>query len=226
MILPRTLKVETEGNELKGIIYQLKTKYKIKNPIDKYIVLPTSNGGRNGDISTLVLWNSNGYGTTKVSGTYVQLTFPQSIIHPTAYSFKGPVSSSTMWWCYTKAWNIYGIREGDEDKDVNSWDLLGSNNTQETPYCHTPNSGGWCNDASIGTYHLNVASNKMYKHIRWIMTEGCSPSSCNPSGFGLGGIDVYGTLINKMKICSCRCNYQARSSKYILILAMSTSTSH
>ena len=141
MIIPRSIKAKAEGNELKDIIYTLKTKYKVTNPIEENFVKPISIGGRQGNINTLVLWDSEGYGTTKVSGSYVQLSFPQSTIYPTAYSFKGPVSQSSTWWCYTKAWNIYGIKEGDEDKDVNSWDLLGSNNTQEAPYCHTLNSG-------------------------------------------------------------------------------------
>ena len=64
----------------------------------------------------------------------------------------------------------------------------------------------WCNNASIGTYYLNIESNKRYKHIRWVITEGCSGEGCNPSGFGLGGIDVYGTLVNeRMPLCSCKC---------------------
>lgn len=197
MKIPTTINAEASGNELKGLIYQLKKTYKIANPITANIVKPKSNGDRKGNINTLIMWNEEGYGNKKEAGSWIQLSFPKSTLFPVAYSFKGPKSSSKTWWCYTMEWSVFGCRDEDDSKDIDSWDLLGSNNSSETPYCQTPNSLGFCNNDSIGTFNLkSLISSTGYKHIRWVMTRGSPHANCQPSGFGIAGIDVYGTLVN------------------------------
>ena len=104
-----------------------------------------------------------------------------------------PSLYGTTSWCFAKAWKVYGIHEGDEDKGENNWDLLGENDTSESTFCHGVTGG--CDDGSIGTFTLKpMQSTEGYKHIRFIMTEGAG--ACSIDCFTLGGIDVYGIITN------------------------------
>ena len=183
------IEASPQGHELKGIIYKLKEVLGVKDPIASNYVIPSSVGDRDSsyNVKSLVLWNANFYGTSYVANAWIQLTFPKRYIFPTAYSLKGYKN-----YCHAKSWNVYGIHEGDENKDKSSWDLLGENDTTQSPYCNPPASG--CASDSVGTLTLKpLPSVQGYRSIRWMTTE--NSASCRPT-FMVSAVDVYGILTN------------------------------
>ena len=189
MTLPSYFNVQTQGNELKGIIYEIKEKYKIDNPVSAKIIEPKSIGASTGSLDSIVLWNEDVFSTSVVENAWIQIGFPRRFIFPTAYSFRGPLSSN---WRYAKAWNVYGIHEEDDDKSASEWDLLGSNKTSESTYCVTLTSYEYCEDRRVGTFNLKPMKSSIgYRYIRWVATEGGGDST---GRWTISGLDVYGTL--------------------------------
>ena len=132
MALPLTLSAAPQGNTLNGIIYKIKNTYKIEDPIASKVVVPSSIGDSthptySDPLKAHVLWNTT-YGSKRTKDSWVQLSFPGRTVYPVAYSFREPLSGG---WCYAKAWDVYGIKEEDENKTKESWNLLGSNKTSE-----------------------------------------------------------------------------------------------
>ena len=160
MSLPITIFASPQGNVLKGIIYEIKETYRINDPIASNIVTPSTIGNVAGDAKNLIFWNAQ-LRTTRTTGSWFQLTFPGRHLFPTAYSLKGPTRTGS---CYAKSWDVYGIHEGDENKEKEKWDLLGSNDTSQSEYCY--NQGPNCNSLNKnGTYTLKpLESNIGYKH--------------------------------------------------------------
>ena len=220
MTLPSTITVKPSGNQLKGIIDKLMNTYQISDPVASNIVVPSSVGdyvnSAQANVKTIVLKDKEYYGTTWGAGAWIQLTFPNRFIFPTAYSLK----STTGSWSYAKAWNVYGIHAGDENKDVSKWDLLGSNRTSESIYCNPADRNGRCTSTDVGTFTLKPMPSRIgYRHIRWVATEGCETNA--ESAFATSGVDVYGSLsmiriINKQKTKNV---FKMKVIKSILIAA-------
>ena len=99
--------------------------------------------------------------------------------------------------CYyfPSSWDVFGSPE-DEESNENNWDLLATNNYDESTYCRTLDSSR-CNDpTNVGTYLLNDTK-KGYKHLKWRLKNAFGNK--NPF-FPTSGIDVYGILSNSMDL--------------------------
>jgi hypothetical protein len=209
-----TFKIEAPlitPNQLNGIIYKLKNELKV-DPINDNYVIPSSINAAHNNLNTLVNWDaeysSHGPGSS-TNQPWVQLSFPNRYIFPTAYSIRG--SSSGSW--FSTEWYVYGIQEGDENAE-NRWDLLSTNKNTESIYCITVGSNGECYDLRVGTFNIQNISTKGYRHLRWRQKTSC----CGGYYFSTTGIDVYGTLSSsptlspsptqkiKKNQCSCYCN--------------------
>ena len=181
-----TISASPQGNFLKGIIHYIKNGLGINDPIASNIVIPSAMGSALGDQKTLVLWDSDCFLATTNANSWVQLSFPGRYIFPSAYSLRGV----TGVWCYPLEWNVYGIKDGEENKTSDDWDLIGSSKTSESTYCLT--NSVTCNDTTVGTFKLKRMHSLIgYRHLRWMITKG----SCSDiPRFATSGIDVYGTL--------------------------------
>ena len=136
-------------------------------------------------VESIVLWNTDFYGTSFTTNAWIQLTFPKRYIFPTAYSLRG-----SKGWVHAKSWNVYGIHEGDEEKGDSSWDLLGQNDSTQSPYCNQ--EAAECASNDVGTLTLKpMPSLQGYRSIRWMSTV--DASSEHPT-FMTSGVDVYGIL--------------------------------
>lgn len=197
----------TTRNKLDGIIYVLKNKYKI-DPIVENFVVPSANENVN-TVNSLVYWNVSGFQIPGSSTNlpWVQLSFPNRYIFPTAYSMGSPYKSGAIF-SFAKVWDVYGIYENDESNEVN-WKLLKTDDTSESTYC-VYLSGDMCNDNRTGTFVLRQNYlRKGFKHLRWRLKVQ-SPSS--NYYFSTSGLDVYGTLSSSntlsrfvnMNTCYCR----------------------
>lgn len=180
-------------NELNGIIYELKNKYKI-DPINDNYIIPSAVNDKQGTRTTIVTWSSYIYRAAGSNGdkndAWVQLTFPRGYIFPTAYSMRGVYSTKSSP-CFAKSWDVYGIFDGDLN-DESKWDLLGQNDTSQSIYCQYLLENR-CHDKRVGTFTLKPLPSIIgYKHLRWRARENCK-SSCKYS-FATSGIDIYGKL--------------------------------
>ena len=131
-------------NALNGIIYKIKNELKL-DPIIENIIIPSSVNDIEGTCATLIYWNESLFDAgnhTKYANPWFQLSFPQSYIFPTAFSMRG-VSGG---YYFPFSWEVLGIPE-DEENDENKWDLLATNNFEESTYCTTKgSSGASCDD--------------------------------------------------------------------------------
>ena len=156
-----------QGDVLKGIIYKLKNVFKINDPISSNYVVPSSIGTRSGDIKSLVIWDDITYGATNVQNSWVQLSFPNRFIFPTAYSLKEPTNGRYSAWVFAREWKVYGIHEGEENEE-GKWDLLGINDSSQTIFCRDVLASGHCvGGTDVGTFMLKpMPSNIGYRHMR------------------------------------------------------------
>jgi len=193
-----TISATPTGNYLNGIIYKLKNDLKI-DPISKNYVEVLSMGTRTGNINSLIAWNGT-FSTSFDSKSWFQLTFPERYVFPTHYSFKGPGDG----WCFALEWNVYGIYEGDQSNS-NKWVLLASNNAYNSNFCsgHTDYTYG----SSVGLFSLTYTNSQTgFRAIRWITSK--SSTSCSSPCFTLGGLDIFGTLMEKKESRSIKCSCQ------------------
>ena len=224
MIIAAHIESSTELTEFKGITYALKRIYNITDPIESNFIIPSAKGSRYGHAETLVLWNEIVFGDILSKDSWIELTFPNRFVFPTAYSFRGPSSKSgTFGYCYAKSWDVYGIHEDDEDKP-NKWSFLGSNDVnQSSTFCKKlTESSQQCDDSSIGTFKLKRRRSKIgYRHIRWIMKEG-GGKNCSAWALTVSGIDIYGTLsTSKISKDYCQSNkslYHSPSTQLIMLI--------
>ena len=193
--------IHDSGNELKGIIYTLKTKYKIYDPISSNVVVPQSYGQELGNIGTLVLWNESRWRTGQYSDAWVQLTFPNRKIIPTAYSLKSCPGGCS----YATSWIVYGFNSYESYYNESYWDILSENiDSDNSVFCANKINGGMCDDTSVATFQMNKVnknSKKGYDTIRWKRLASSDPT--NPR-FTTAALEIYGTLIT---INKCTKNY-------------------
>ena len=189
--IPKTIgPVTPQGNEFRGIFYQLKNKYHIADPI-RDGVYPSSFGTEFGNIGTLVMWNETKWRTDQDKNAYAMLSFPDRKIIPTAYSMRGIKGGYT----FQVKWIVYGITNENLFKDPSYWDILSDDDYIGSNFCQELNNDGWCDYLSISTFQMNKINHsyKAYSHIRFVQKEGKDDS--NPR-FAASGIDIYGTLIS------------------------------
>lgn len=208
-------------NALNGIIYKLKNEYKV-DPIASNIVVPSSVNDFHGTCKTLVYWNESVFDAgdhIKYSNPWFQLSFPNGLIFPTAYSMRGVPGG----YYFPSTWEVLGIPEGKENEE-SSWDLLATNSRSESTYCKTLSSDGTgCNDTiNVGTFTLKQTS-KGYKHLRWRLKTVFSGNPFFPSS----GVDVYGVLSTSLNIFKNKmtivCSSFCIASKFIFPHWLSTS---
>lgn len=204
---------KTNENELTGIIWKLKNEYNISNPISSRLVVPSSSLVTQGKLSTLVLWDRTYLQVMETNNvSWVQLSFPNSLIFPSAYSLRGVMKNDTVYpLCFSKAWNVFGILEKGKKKE-----LISSNSVNESQYC--AQSSGNCYDLLVGSFDINKnISDKGYTAIRWETTE--LGGTCTKYFFSASAIDVYGVLVPRYSICSMkRLQGNGKSFTFIMIL--------
>ena len=218
----KIIKVESPlvtENELNGIIYKLRNDLNV-DPIKAKYVVPSSIKDCAGTASIIVNWDSSVYQAVGDSSNFpwIQLSFPKGYIFPTAYSMREVYREFSLF-TFATSWDVFGIKEGYE-KDENSWELLATNNLNESTYC-TGSSHFGCNDNRTGTFTLKqTKSAEGFKHLRWKLKTSCNDYYC----FATSGIDVYGTLVNVPKILKftvhCRCSSHSRIVTALLVSIM------
>ena len=126
---------------------------------------------------------------------------------------------SSSGYSFSKSWDVYGIRNGDEN-NKNNWKLLGQNDTTQSTYCKTissTNSG--CKDGRTGTFSLSTSYlTEGFKHLRWVGRE-FSPS--DRLFFTTSGIDVYGTLVFSNIIPRNTCRYTHKLQQFMISVLLS-----
>ena len=118
----------TNKGILNGIIYKLKQTLTDDIIISDYVT-PSSIRDQIGQKNELITWSDSEYQAGPGSASncpWIQLTFPNHYMYPTAYSMRGVLKGH----CIATSWHIYGIYENDEDNEKN-WELLGVNDTSE-----------------------------------------------------------------------------------------------
>ena len=188
-------------NAFNGIIYKLKNKYKL-DPLIENIIALSSSKDKYGSINTLIYWNEARYGandTPENPNPWFEISFTTSFVFPTAFSMRGVSAGNN----FPASWEVFGIPEREENNE-NNWDLLATNNFEESTYCKIHDT--CCYDGTnIGTYLLKYTS-KGYKHLRWRLKT--TYDNNNPF-FPVTGIDIYGTLsyskiIKKKMTIACK----------------------
>ena len=219
MGLPKIIgPIYPSGSELKGIIYEIKQKYGITDPIKSNIVLASSNGNNENTHDVVVLWNKNSWQSKAAENPWVQLDFPKNYIRPTAYSMRGVKPNDQR--CFATKWDVFGICEGDEKYSA-KWIKLASNSSSETDFCKITIQNA-CFDIRVGTYNIGqIKSNKRFKHIRFVLTDTCNNPACvgtNNHNFATSGIDVYGTLYASSRPNSFRCSQKGSTIIAVLFI--------
>ena len=192
--LPETIgPIKPTGDKLKGIFYELKTKY-VDNPISDNIV--SLNGTTSdGNINNVILWN--GGWASSLYSDYLEISFPRHYLFPTHYTIKSPSQD----WFYPKKWIVYGYNSELDRKDEDKWIKLHEGISSETIFCGT---GSRCDKQRINTFPLNIANKQKtsFKFIRFINVE-----PTENMHFVTAGIDFYGYLsINDyISIKHCKC---------------------
>ena len=216
MTLPNVIgATQRDNSSLSGIIYEIVNTYKIKDPISSKIVIPSASSNTDGNVRTLVLWDSFLWRTVKTIGVepYFQLKFPKRYVIPTAYSLRGILSETER--CYTRKWVIYGFNKGEEN-DRSKWDVLAENTSDEHSFCGT---SIYCNTDEVYTYQMKPTS-KGYNYIRLTALESSCGTRWNNVHLATSGVDIYGTLVKPSKI-TCRIK---RSFNRMVILFITLAT--
>ena len=196
-------------SELNGII---KIIQKSANPL-KYIE-PTSGSGTlvDGDIRSLVLWNS--YFRAKANTTeeeaWFQLDFKHLRIYPISYALRGMNKDVSMY--YGNQWSVYGIKENDIDKSDN-WKNLGTHESAAGKYCG--DSPLCLANGSIDTFDVNNEKFDGFRYIRFVSKKVTHPDSLKL--LLASAVEVYGLLINPNK-CIITCKLRNKASIVIYAL--------
>lgn len=167
MILPRKIgPIAPSGEYLKGIINELKTRHLIENPITSGIVIPSAENTEAGNLDNVVNWKGS-WQSSPATYPWLQITFPQALINPTGYSIKGPYSGPH---CYAVEWDVFGIKEGDENFS-NKWIFLTHSKASDTSFCHKLTRYACCDD-SVGTYNFDSYDKFWrFRHLRFVLTH-------------------------------------------------------
>ena len=214
---------EPSGNNLNGIIYSLKNKFNIANPIDDGIIVPsgTTTESRSSNIeNTIVGWSESCWATVNTDpNPFYQIYFPKHWLLVSGYSLRG-----CSLWSYPKKWKVFGFNEENKNNE-SKWDELGENSsTSSQPFCYTTST--YCDtNFAVGTFTTKI-TNKFYQYIRFVSTQS---SYTNNPRFILSGFDIFGTLsltksnaLPRRTICTCLRKPRIVSSDVIvLIIGMS-----
>ena len=202
-MLPKVIgPINPSGSDLKGIIYEIKEKYGITNPVKRKIVLANSSGNKENTHDAVILWDKKSWQSAPANNPWIQLDFPKGFIQPTAYSIRGVKPFDQR--CFAKTWDVFGIYNNDENNKT-KWIKLASNKSSETNFCKNTVKNA-CFDFSVGTYNLeSMKSSKGFRHIRFVLTETVENEFCigeNNHYFATSGIDIYGTLYTFYSPCT------------------------
>ena len=218
--LPNTIgPINIVDNSLNGIIYELKNKYFIENPLSEHVIELSSTNTYMGNVETVVLWNYDTWQTflKAPNEVFVQMKFPGRYLYPTGYSIRGVTDQTRH---YATRWIIHGFNEGDEEGRDN-WDILSENSTSKVSFCGSSES---CNGKkNIASYTIKHTS-KGYRYIRWTPTAISCPSSGNIA-VTTSGMDIYGMLSKSSKLrierqCTCKSRHVIAFSNSVFAMAL------
>ena len=173
MILPDVIEASLPKNDsTEGII----SKFRNLNPNEEIqkVIVPSHINYDNGDINTLVYWNSGIQ--LRGDSAYFQLYFKDYHIFPLGYSFRG---FNGKYFC-TK-WSLTGY-----DANMKNPIQLGINQSKNTNFCGTTST--MCNSNKWATFSIPQLQ-KTFSYLRWTRKE-----SSEGNYFALGGIEVFGIL--------------------------------
>ena len=126
-------------------------------------------------IKTIITWTSS-FQTYSTQGSYIQIEFKNSYIHPIGYSLKGYYEK-----CFAKVWKFQGIDENEDTTDIEQNTSVGS------LFC---GNGEKCLNMDWGYFELKEIPKKVFRKLRWSLVTG----SCTGYHMALSGIEVYGVL--------------------------------
>ena len=172
MILPDIIEAPfPNGDSTEGLI----SKFRNLNPNEEIEneIIPSTIDIDNGDINTLVYWNSGVQ--SKGDSTYFQLQFKNYYIFPLGYSLRGFNTKH-----FGTKWSLTGY-DADFDNSVD----LGINESANSNFCGTEEI---CNSNKWGTFSI-PKQHKTFRYLRWSRIE-----SSFDNYFALGGIEVFGIL--------------------------------
>ena len=84
--------INPKGNNFSGIIYEIKNKYLVENPLSEHIIeLSYSSNTYNSYYETVVMWNHDVWQTWfyQPNEVFLQMKFPGRYLYPTGYSIRG-----------------------------------------------------------------------------------------------------------------------------------------
>ena len=199
------------GHNLSGIIYTLRSKYGINDPITNEIIIPYCNNNVTSIPNNIILWTGfwgSGFGSESLQ-VYLELKFPDRYIFPTGYSLKG----SKLDYYYPTEWKVYGYNEEQRDKGEDLWTLLEHRTlTSDIPSCNQATDKK-CNSESVGTF---VFANQMpkfgYRYLRWIAVK----SSESGPRLAASALDLYGALSKKSTFSFPKCSYTQNYYNYCI----------
>ena len=122
------------SGEPHGIIYSIRQKV-TNNNILNYVV-STAHQFLDGDVNSLVKWNSYSM-STATKGSYLEIEFKDRFVFPTFYSFKGHYDYGYI----AKEWNLYGLVS-----QTDTPELIATNTCIGSTDCTSIKGDGFCNN--------------------------------------------------------------------------------
>ena len=168
--------IETKPPSI-GIIGTYKIQYPNLNPLDFFI--PNASSIDNGEIETLITWNSSFQTKGITNGAYVTIEFKDHFVHPTGYALKGFKDKY-----FARIWMFQGIDDQGNIIDIEQ------NTSTGSLFC-SDNENDTCSNMEWGTFELKTLPPKAFKKLRWTIIQG---SNIGGYHIALSGIEIYGTL--------------------------------
>ena len=176
---------------LYGIIGTYKIQFPDEDPLE--IFIPTASSYDNGNITTLIIWNSS-FQTQSNRDSFVEIEIKNYYVHPIGYALKGYQGKN-----YAIEWMFQGIDDKGNTIDIEQ------NTSEGSLYCNSKSD--YCSNNEWGYFQLKNIPNKVFKKLRWKIIEGSRNGSYH---MALSGIEIYGILSEtgkkykekRMNICS------------------------
>ena len=186
-----TNEIPTGADEPNGIIYNIR-----KNVTDTNIlnyIVPTANVSTlNGNIQTIVKWDSYWQSEDNNKEAFLQIEFKTRFVVPTHYSLKGKLG-----YAYSKEWYLYGYNTLNEEPT-----LLSTDTSVGSTYCgNTNDDTNTCRNDNWGTFPIKYKVNKGFKYFGIRIKKPNNPSYWR---IAMRGFEVFGTLSIYQSISSIR----------------------
>ena len=165
---------------LYGIIGTYKIQFPDEDPLE--IFIPTASSYDNGNITTLIIWNSS-FQTQSNRDSFVEIEIKNYYVHPIGYALKGYQGKN-----YAIEWMFQGIDDKGNTIDIEQ------NTSSGSLFC-SDDDNIKCSNMEWGTFELKNIPQKAFRKLRWTILKGSVGYH-----IALSGIEIYGTLSETGKI--------------------------